>query len=191
MFASVIIDNPSSSTDYEFEYNNVYELSDEDKLYENCLVFETVEYATEYQIYIGGVLYKVHGLSDLYSIPNISDMPVGIVDLSELAAGLYEKVEIRAISKNVNCLASGLSTWVDKNGKVVIDKATGSRLFDNNKYIGIQDGENVKLYDMATGKQTFTYAQADYVNKDDTVSMVELKNGYYTFGMLPRTYLPT
>ena len=59
---------------------------------------------------------------------------------------------------------------------------TGSRLFDNNKYIGIQDGENVKLYDMATGKQTLTYAQADYVNKDDTVSMVELKNGYYTFG---------
>ena len=71
---------------------------------------------------------------------------------------------------------------VNKNGKVVIDKVTGSRLFDNNKYIGIQDGENVKLYDMATGKQTLTYAQADYANKDDTVSMVELKNGYYTFG---------
>lgn len=72
-------------------------------------------------------------------------------------------------------------TVVNKDGKVTVDKANGIRLFDNNKYIAVQDGDNATIYDMETGKQTLTYALADYVNKDDTVNMIELKNAYYTF----------
>ena len=74
----------------------------------------------------------------------------------------------------------GVVTVVDKKGKVSIDKVKGTKLYDTEKYLAIQDEENVLVYDLETGKQTFSYSQENFVNKDDTVNMIELKDAYYS-----------
>ncbi len=73
----------------------------------------------------------------------------------------------------------GYVSLVNRDGKVIIDKVKGSKAFYNDKYIGIKDGDNVQVYDVETGKQTYTYSMADYLNIDETVNVIELKNGYY------------
>lgn len=74
----------------------------------------------------------------------------------------------------------GVVTVIDKNGKVSINKVKGTKLYDTDKYLAIQDEENVLVYDLATGKQTLKYTQENFVNKDDTVNMIELKDAYYS-----------
>ena len=74
----------------------------------------------------------------------------------------------------------GVVTVIDKNGKVSINKVKGTKLYDTDKYLAIQDEENVLVYDLATGKQTLKYTQESFVNKDDTVNMIELKDAYYS-----------
>lgn len=70
---------------------------------------------------------------------------------------------------------------VDANGKTTVNKVTGTKLFYVEKYIGVENGEEVNIYDVETGKLTFTYASSDYVNRDETVNVIELQSGYYTF----------
>lgn len=70
---------------------------------------------------------------------------------------------------------------VDTDGNVKIDKVNGTKVFYNEKYIGIQDGDNVNIYNVENGKLTYTYPIKDYVNRDETVSVVELTTGFYGF----------
>jgi hypothetical protein len=71
---------------------------------------------------------------------------------------------------------------VDKDGNIKVDKATGTKLFYVENYIGIQNDDVVNIYDVDTGKITFTYALTNYINRDETVNVIELSTGYYTFG---------
>ena len=73
----------------------------------------------------------------------------------------------------------GYVSLANKEGKLIIEKAKGTKTFYNDKYIGVKDGDNVQVYSVETGKQTYTYSMANYVNIDETVNVVELKNGYY------------
>ena len=70
---------------------------------------------------------------------------------------------------------------VDKDGKVKVDKAQGTKLFCVEKYIGVQNGESINIYSIETGKMTYSYSVADYLNRDETVNVIELNKGYYTF----------
>lgn len=73
----------------------------------------------------------------------------------------------------------GYVSLVNREGKVIIEKAKGTKAFYNDKYIGIKDGDNVQVYNVESGKQTYTYTMSSYVNIDETVNVVELKTGYY------------
>lgn len=75
----------------------------------------------------------------------------------------------------------GVVSVVDRNGKIKLDKVPGTKIFYVEKYIGIQNGEEVNIYEIETGKLTYTYSSADYINIDETVNVVELTNGYYLF----------
>ncbi len=70
---------------------------------------------------------------------------------------------------------------VNFKGEMKVEKANGTKVFYVENYVGIQEGENVNIYDVETGKVTFTYAVANYINRDETVNYIELKDGYYTF----------
>lgn len=70
---------------------------------------------------------------------------------------------------------------VDRKGNVKLDKVPGVKIFYVENYIGVQDGETVRVYDIEKGKETFTYSVNDYVNRDETVNVIELTTGYYGF----------
>ncbi len=70
---------------------------------------------------------------------------------------------------------------VDKEGNIKLDKVAGRKLFFVENYIGISIGDVVNIYSTKTGKQTFSYDQSNYVDRDENVNVVELKDGYYTF----------
>lgn len=69
---------------------------------------------------------------------------------------------------------------LNSEGKVSVNKVSGSKLYDTDKYIAVQNEDNIIVYDLETGKQTMTYTQDNFVNKDDTVNMIELKDAYYS-----------
>ena len=46
----------------------------------------------------------------------------------------------------------------------------------------MQSGDTVNIYDVNTGNQTFSYPMTNYLNRDETVNVIELTTGYYTFG---------
>ena len=48
-------------------------------------------------------------------------------------------------------------------------------------YIGIQNGDTVNIYQISNGKITYSYPNANYVNRDETIKVIELSTGYYTF----------
>ena len=70
---------------------------------------------------------------------------------------------------------------VDFEGNIKLDKVNGTKVFYNEKYIGIQDGDNVNVYSVKSGKQTYAYPLSEYINRDETVSVVELTTGFYGF----------
>ena len=70
---------------------------------------------------------------------------------------------------------------VDTKGNIKVDKVNGTKVFYNEKYIGVQNGDNVNIYDIETGKQTYTYSIKDYVDRDETVDVIELTTGFYGF----------
>lgn len=70
---------------------------------------------------------------------------------------------------------------VDKDGKVIVDKVTGARAFFTQNYIGVQNTDNVDIYNVKNGSKTFTYANSNYVSRDEAINVVELQDGYYTF----------
>ena len=70
---------------------------------------------------------------------------------------------------------------VNTDGKITVDKANGTKVFYNENYIGIQDGDNVNIYDVENGKLTYTYPVSEYINRDETISVVELSTGFYRF----------
>ena len=37
------------------------------------------------------------------------------------------------------------------------------------------------IYNINNGKLTFTYKLTDYINRDETVNVIETTTGYYTF----------
>lgn len=71
---------------------------------------------------------------------------------------------------------------VDRDGNITLDKVSGAKVFYVEDYIGIQSGDTVNIYEVKTGKLTYSYSNSDYVNRDETVNVVELSSGYYTFG---------
>lgn len=70
---------------------------------------------------------------------------------------------------------------IDRDGKVTVDKVTGTKIFYVEDYIGVQETDTVRIYDVKTGKETFTYSLNEYVNRDETVNVIELTKGYYGF----------
>lgn len=70
---------------------------------------------------------------------------------------------------------------VDRKGNIKLDKVPGVKIFYVENYIGVQDGETIRVYDIEKGKETFTYSVNDYVNRDETVNVIELTSGYYGF----------
>lgn len=72
-------------------------------------------------------------------------------------------------------------TVVDFYGDIKVKAVKGTKVFYVKKYIGIQDGDNVNIYNIESGKQTFTYAISDFINRDETVNVVELTNGFFGF----------
>lgn len=70
---------------------------------------------------------------------------------------------------------------VDKDGNIKIDKAQGVKAFYVEDYIGIQNGDTVNIYQISNGKITYSYPNANYVNRDETIKVIELSTGYYTF----------
>ncbi len=98
---------------------------------------------------------------------------IQLTDADEITANK----EYLVIENNVDNTVS----VVNNDGKVIVEKATGKKAFYAEKYAAIENEGNVAVYSIETGKQTFTYQSADYVNRDETVNIVELTNGLYTF----------
>lgn len=70
---------------------------------------------------------------------------------------------------------------IDSNGKIKLDKVSGAKAFYVENYIGIQSNDTVSIYNINNGKLTFTYKLTDYINRDETVNVIETTTGYYTF----------
>ena len=105
---------------------------------------------------------------------------------------ILEKGKEIAITDNENVIAndyyvtiedqSALTvSVVNAKGNMILEKVPGVKVFYVEKYIGIQDGDIIKVYSTENGKQTFEYNINDYVNRDEVVNVIELTSGYYTF----------
>lgn len=81
----------------------------------------------------------------------------------------------------VEDVRNGTVSLISKEGKVVLDKVAGTKIFYNEKYIGLQSDKTINIYSTTTGKMTYTYTLDSYVDRDETVNYVELTDGYYTF----------
>lgn len=81
----------------------------------------------------------------------------------------------------VENLQNGTTSVITHEGKVIIDRAVGTKVFYNDNYIGLQEDKTVRIYNVKTGKQTYSYQIGDYIDRDETVNYVELTTGYYLF----------
>ena len=98
----------------------------------------------------------------------------------------YDLIEEDSISSVndyllVENMKNATTSIISNDGKVVLDRATGTKLFYNDDYIALQSDKTVNIYDVTTGKQTFSYNVNDYVDRYETANYVELTTGYYLF----------
>ena len=98
----------------------------------------------------------------------------------------YELVDQDSINSTNNYLTvenlqDGTTSVITHEGKVIINRAAGTKIFYNDDYIGLQQDKTIDIYNVNTGKKTFSYQMGDYIDRDETVNYVELVNGYYLF----------
>lgn len=70
---------------------------------------------------------------------------------------------------------------VDSTGKIKLDKVDGTKVFYVEGYIGLQNEDTISIYNVNTRKSSFSYKITDYINRDETVNVIETSKGYYTF----------
>ena len=98
----------------------------------------------------------------------------------------YELVDQDSVNSTdtyltVENMQDGTTSLLTLDGKKVIDRAVGTKIFYNKDYIGLQEDKTVRIYDVHTGKEKFSYQIGDFIDRDETVNYVELTTGYYLF----------
>lgn len=169
---------------YEFNGNNINNLQN--------LVLNPIGESSKYEVYNFKGKKVMDGINE-YTQKGFG-LLIGKYDESgTLARSLVlEKGKEIALGTDDNVLANeyyltienGVESKVsvvDREGNVKLDKVPGVKIFYVEDYIGIQDGETVRVYNVEKGKETFTYSVNDYVNRDETVNVIELSTGYFGF----------
>ena len=169
---------------YEFNGNNINNLQN--------IVLNPIGESSKYEV------YNFKGKKVISDVNEYTQKGFGLLigkydETGTLARSLVlEKGKTVALGAEDNVLANeyyltienGVESKVsvvDRKGNVKIDKVPGVKIFYVEKYIGVQDGETIRVYDVEKGKETFTYSVNDYVNRDETVNVIELTTGYYGF----------
>ncbi len=170
---------------YEFNGNNINNLQ--------FLVLNPIGDTSTYEA------YNFKGKQVLTGIVEYTQKGMGLIVQSYNDAGSLEKYMLLgdgvkiALNENDEVAANDyyltiensqdeVVSVIDRDGNVKIDKASGTKLFYVEDYIGIQSGDTVNIYDVNNGNQTFSYPMTNYLNRDETVNIIELTTGYYTFG---------
>lgn len=96
---------------------------------------------------------------------------------------LVEQDNVNTTEKYITIenMQDGTTSVITFEGKEIVKKANGNKIFYNNDYIGLQENKTVRIYNVNTGKQKFSYEIGDYIDRDETVNFVELTTGYYLF----------
>lgn len=169
---------------YEFNGNNINNLQN--------IVLNSIGESSKYEV------YNFKGKKVISDVNEYTQKGFGLLigkydQTGTLARSLVlEKGKEVALGADDNVLANeyyltienGVESKVsvvDRKGNVKLDKVPGVKIFYVENYIGVQDGETVRVYDIEKGKETFTYSVNDYVNRDETVNVIELTTGYYGF----------
>ena len=169
---------------YEFNGNNINNLQN--------IVLNPIGESSKYEV------YNFKGKKVISDVNEYTQKGFGLLigkydETGTLARSLVlEKGKTVALGAEDNVLANeyyltienGVESKVsvvDRKGNVKIDKVPGVKIFYVEKYIGVQDGETIRVYDVEKGKETFTYSVNDYVNRDETVNVIELTTRYYGF----------
>ena len=170
---------------YEFNGNNINNLQ--------FLVLNPIGDTSKYEA------YTFDGKQVLTNIAEYTQKGMGLIVQSYNDSGTLEKfillgdgvkvplgendeVNANEYYLTIENLQDELVSVVDKDGNIKLDKIQGTKAFYVEDYIGIQSGDTINIYDIKTGNQTFSYVLTDYLNRDETVNVIELTTGYYSFG---------
>ena len=105
-----------------------------------------------------------------------------MADSKEIDLGMNDNVIVNENYITIENNDEQKVSVVSFDGKIVIDKVDGIKIFQTKNYIGIQNAEVANIYSIKTGKITFTYNMIDYQGRDELVSVIETNKGYFGFG---------